>query len=75
MRRATTSGEDCRDAGGERDTEVAADAVERHGPAAMGRALDHHGGADRMIDRGKDAENEQRDGEPDQRRRQRRADQ
>ena len=43
--------------------------------SAMGRALDHHRGADRMIDRGEDAEHEQRDGEHRQRRRQRRGDQ
>ena len=54
---------------------IAADAVERHGAAAMGRALDHHRRADRMIDRREDAEREQRDGEHCERRRQRGSDQ
>ena len=35
-------------------------AVERERTAAIGRSLDHHGGADRMIDRREHAEHEQR---------------
>ena len=49
------------DAGGERHAEIAADAVERHGAAALGGVFQNHRGADRMIDRGEHAEREQRD--------------
>ena len=60
------------DAGGERDADIAADAVEGERAAAVGRGRDHDRGADRMIDRGEHAEREQRDRERDEIRRQRR---
>ena len=63
------------DAGGERDAEIAAHAVERHGAAALRRVFDDHGGADRMIDRGEHAEREQGDREHGKRRREGGADQ
>ena len=60
------------DAGGKRDADIAADAVEGERPPAIDRGSDHDGGADRMIDRGEHAEREQRDGERDEIRRERR---
>ena len=63
------------DAGCERDAEIAADAVEGERAAALGRVLDEHRGAHRMIDGGKDAEREQCHSECVERRREGGADQ
>ena len=48
-------------AGGERDAEIAADAVEGERAPARLRGFDQHGHADRVVDGGEHAEREQRD--------------
>ena len=69
---ADPSGQSRGDAGGERDADIAANAIEGERPAAVDRGRDHDRGADRMIDRGEHAEREQRDRERDEVRRERR---
>ena len=69
---AEPCGQARRDAGGERDADIAADAVEGERAAAVGRGRHHDRGADRMIDRGEHAEREQRNRERNEVRRQRR---
>ena len=54
------------DAGGERDAEIAAHAVERERAAAVDRRRDQDRGADRMIDRREHAEREQRNRQRDE---------
>jgi hypothetical protein len=56
------------DAGRERDAEVAAHAIERECASAFLGVLDNHCGTDRMINRRKQAERKQRNGEQGQRR-------